>query len=70
MLYEVITRARPELDTPLVTPRTSLEKELEQIWRDVLELDQIGMDDDFIVLGGDSLTATRIISRVIAKFLV
>jgi len=61
-------RSRPELDTPLVTPRTSLEKELEQIWRDVLELDQIGMDDDFIELGGDSLTATRIISRVIAKF--
>lgn len=61
-------RSRPELDTPLVTPRTSLEKELEQIWRDVLELDQIGMDDNFIELGGDSLAATRIISRVIATF--
>lgn len=60
-------RSRPELDTPLVTPRNSLEKDLEQIWREVLELDQIGMDDNFIDLGGDSLAATRVISRVIAK---
>ena len=61
-------RSRPQLDTPLVTPRNPLENDLEQIWRDVLELDQIGMDDNFIELGGDSLAATRIISRVIANF--
>ena len=61
-------RSRPELDTPLISHRTPLEKDLARIWCDVLELDQIGIHDNFIDLGGDSLAATRIISRVIANF--
>ncbi len=61
-------RSRPELNTPLISHRTPLEKDLARIWCDVLELDQIGIHDNFIDLGGDSLAATRIISRVIANF--
>jgi amino acid adenylation domain-containing protein len=61
-------RLRPELDTPLVGGRTPLEKDLAQIWSEVLELDQIGIHDNFLDLGGDSLAATRIVSRVIATF--
>jgi len=61
-------RSRPELDTPLVDGRTPLEKDLIQIWGEVLELDQIGIHDNFLDLGGNSLAATRIISRVIARF--
>jgi amino acid adenylation domain-containing protein len=61
-------RSRPELATPLINHKTPLEKDLAQIWRDVLELDQIGIHDNFIDLGGDSLAATRIVSRVMAKF--
>jgi amino acid adenylation domain-containing protein len=61
-------RSRPELDTPLVDGRTPLEKDLIQIWGEVLELDQIGIYDNFLDLGGNSLAATRIISRVIARF--
>jgi acyl carrier protein len=61
-------RSRPELDTPLIAGRTLLEEELAQIWGEVLDLDQIGIHDNFLDLGGNSLTATRIISRVIARF--
>ncbi len=61
-------RSRPELDTPLLAGRTPLEKDLAQIWGEVLELDQIGIHDNFLDLGGDSLAATRIVSRVIARF--
>ena len=61
-------RSRPELDTPLVAARTSFEKDLAQIWGEVLELDQIGIHDNFLDLGGNSLAATQIVSRVIARF--
>ena len=61
-------RSRPELDTPLVAGRTPLEKDLAQIWGEILELDQIGIHDNFLDLGGDSLAATRIVSRVISRF--
>jgi amino acid adenylation domain-containing protein len=62
--------SRPELETPFVAPRTPVEKELTQIWAEVLSLDQVGIQDNFFDLGGHSLTATRIISQVIKQFKV
>jgi acyl-coenzyme A synthetase/AMP-(fatty) acid ligase/acyl carrier protein len=59
---------RPELQTPFVSPRTPLEEELAGIWAEVLGLDQVGIHDSFLDLGGDSLLATQIISRVINAF--
>jgi len=61
---------RPQIDTPLVEPRTPIEEVLSAIWADVLSLDEVGVNDDFLELGGDSLKATRIISRVISTFQV
>ena len=34
-----------------------------KIWRDVLGMDQIGVDDDFFELGGDSILSIQIIAR-------
>lgn len=48
--------ARPRLDTPYVTPRGELETQLAALWAEVLELDEVGVDDDFFELGGDSLS--------------
>jgi amino acid adenylation domain-containing protein len=59
---------RPELDTAYAAPRTSVEVEVEGIWREVLSLDRIGVDDNFFDLGGHSLAATRVVSQVIKKF--
>jgi len=62
--------SRPELDNSYVAPRTTVEKELSQIWAEVLSLDEIGIHDNFLDLGGDSLLATQVISRVINAFRV
>jgi len=43
---------------------------LGEIWAEILDLDMVGIQDNFVELGGDSLQATRIISRVITTFRV
>ena len=45
-------------------PRTQLEKTLAAIWAEVLQVEQVGLHDDFFVLGGDSLLAARILIRL------
>jgi acyl-coenzyme A synthetase/AMP-(fatty) acid ligase/thioesterase domain-containing protein len=37
------------------------------VWADVLELEKVGLRDDFFELGGDSLAAEALISRLIAE---
>jgi acyl carrier protein len=59
---------RPEIAVPYAAPRNSLEQALVKIWAEVLELDRVGIHDDFLDLGGHSLAATRIISRVMNVF--
>jgi acyl carrier protein len=63
-------RGRRELQTPLALPRTPVEKKIAHIWAEVLGLDQVGIDDDFFQLGGDSLMASRIVARIINIFKV
>jgi len=60
--------SRPELDTDFVPPRSPVEVELAKIWCEVLSLDQVGTRDNFFDLGGHSLSATRIISRITRTF--
>jgi amino acid adenylation domain-containing protein len=61
-------RSRPELETAMAAPRNEVEKELVQIWAEVLELNELGVHDSFFDLGGDSLSASRIVSSVIQHF--
>ncbi|CAC5344912.1 putative Acetate--CoA ligase [Planktothrix rubescens CCAP 1459/22] len=51
-------------DGEFVAPRTPLEKAIASLFIEVLKLDRVGIDDDFFVLGGDSLQATQLISRI------
>ncbi len=56
--------ARPA-DAPVAAPpRSVLEKGLLRVWREVLGIAEIGVHDDFFALGGDSLAAIRVISRL------
>ena len=64
------SRTRPELNTSFVAPRTLFEKELAQVWAEILTLDLVGIHDNFFDLGGHSLEATRVVSRVIKTFQV
>lgn len=56
--------ARPALAQPYVAPRNPVESVLEEMWRNLFEIDQIGVFDPFIVLGGHSLLATQLVSRI------
>jgi oxalate---CoA ligase len=47
-----------------VEPRTALELTLAGIWRDVLELERVGVRDDFLDVGGDSVLAAQIMARI------
>jgi len=60
--------SRPELDAPFVMPITPVEEQLAQIWSEVLGINKVGVNDNFFDLGGHSLAAMRVVSRVIQKF--
>ncbi|CDL85988.1 non-ribosomal peptide synthetase [Xenorhabdus cabanillasii] len=44
-------------------PVTALEKQLTEIWQQVLDQENLGIDDDFFVLGGDSILSLQIVFR-------
>ncbi|WP_462023647.1 phosphopantetheine-binding protein, partial [Kitasatospora cinereorecta] len=48
-------------------PSGPAEELVAETWREVLEVTDIGADDDFFALGGHSLLATRVISRLTAR---
>lgn len=50
---------RPALAAPFVPPRTALEQTIAAIWAELLGLNEVGVDDDFFALGGNSLLAMR-----------
>ncbi len=54
--------------TDTVAPRSEAERILAGIWRSVLGVDEIGVHADFFDLGGDSISAMRVMSRVRTAF--
>lgn len=61
-------RIHPGLDSAYVQPRSQTEGSVAGIWQEVLHLDEVGIHDNFFDLGGHSLAASRVISRVVQKF--
>jgi amino acid adenylation domain-containing protein len=51
-----------------VAPSTPFESMLAEIWRDVLHIDRVGVTDNFLQLGGHSLVAIQVVSRVCSQF--
>ena len=65
--------ARPEGKRPLlaqdfIAPRTATEKQLANLWCDLLQLEEVGIDDSFFDLGGNSLAAVRMVSHYHTRF--
>src|SRR5205823_1723628 len=46
-----------------VPPRTAIERVLANIWAQVLQLDQVGVHNNFFELGGDSILSIQMIAR-------
>ncbi|MCW3841258.1 SDR family NAD(P)-dependent oxidoreductase [Micromonospora yasonensis] len=62
--------AEPTISAPTATgggsaaPATELEKVIAQVWRDGLGVAEVGVDDDFFALGGNSLVAVQLIAAM------
>ena len=56
--------ARPDIENTYVAPRTPVEKNLAEIWSEVLRLERVGVHDNFFDLGGHSLLVTQVVSRL------
>ncbi len=54
--------------THAIEPPGSTEARLTGIWQDLLEISDIGRDDDFFALGGHSLMTLRMFSRIHREF--
>ncbi|UCH94319.1 MAG: SDR family NAD(P)-dependent oxidoreductase, partial [Candidatus Aminicenantes bacterium] len=55
---------RPDLSTPYEAPRSPVETAVADIWKGILGYDEIGIRDDFLELGGDSLKSITVISKI------
>jgi acyl-CoA synthetase (AMP-forming)/AMP-acid ligase II/thioesterase domain-containing protein/acyl carrier protein len=66
----ILVRDRKEPRRGFVAPRTPLERKLERIWSEILNVEQIGIHDRFFDLGGDSLAATQCLARIAEEFAV
>jgi acyl carrier protein len=55
--------AKPNIEAGQL-PTTRLERELTTMWADVLDLPEIGIDDDFFACGGDSLRAASLFAEI------
>jgi acyl carrier protein len=51
-----------------IFPETETEIIIAGFWQEILGLDQVGKYDNFFALGGDSLLATQVISRLTKEF--
>ena len=58
------TVKRPRLSVPYAEPQTAVEKVIAAVWQEILGFDSVGCDDAFVELGGDSLHAIPMVSRL------
>ena len=55
---------RPSQQTPYVAPSSDLERDVARVWREVLGVESVGVDDNFFDLGGDSLVAIQAMAQL------
>jgi amino acid adenylation domain-containing protein len=55
---------RPTLDAAFAAPRSPLEESVARVWREVLKLEQVGIQENFFELGGHSLLGAKLISSL------
>ena len=60
------THANPP--QPVPAPHTPSERALAQLFAEILRVEQVGSADNFFSLGGNSLTAVKLIAQVRAQF--
>lgn len=60
--------ARPQLTTPFAEPGNETEALIAEFWRELLGVEAVGAHDSFFDLGGNSLLATKLVTRLSSEF--
>jgi acyl transferase domain-containing protein/acyl carrier protein len=55
---------RPALSNPFVAAESDIERQVATVWQEVLGIEQVGIDDNFFDLGGNSLVGLQLIGRI------
>ncbi|MCP4662810.1 MAG: acyltransferase domain-containing protein, partial [bacterium] len=61
-------RQRPELSHAYVAPSNETEEGIAEIWQALLGIERVGIYDNFLELGGDSLIGVQLIARLRERF--
>lgn len=61
-------QAPPEIAKTFVAPRNRIEEVLADIWAECLDVEKVGIHDNFFDLGGHSLLATQVIYKMREAF--
>ncbi|MBD2435877.1 type I polyketide synthase [Nostoc sp. FACHB-110] len=61
--HDLTLHARPSLQNNYVAPRNEIEQTIAHIWQEILGIEQVGIEDNFLELGGDSLLSIQITAR-------
>jgi acyl carrier protein len=56
--------SRPQLESGYLAPASGVEKLIADTWKEVLNLDEIGVNDNFFDLGGNSLNLVKVIIKL------
>jgi thioesterase domain-containing protein/aryl carrier-like protein len=59
---------RPSVSATFAPPRDEVERELASMWKALLGVAEVGVNDDFFELGGQSLVAVRLFQRIGKKY--
>ena len=51
-----------------IAPRNKADERIQQVWQEILGLDEIGIDDNFFALGGNSLKAIQVVAKLALDF--
>jgi len=62
--------ARPVLENAYAPPKDELEAELIEIWQSTLGVQNIGIHDEFLEIGGESILAAVIVEKIYESFSV
>ncbi len=55
--------SRDHIESEFENAKTDIEKILQKIWKEILKVDEIGINDNFFELGGDSILGIQVISK-------
>ncbi len=61
-------QGRPATSRPYAPPRNPTEETIATIWASVLRIERVGIDDNFFEMGGHSVQAAQIMTRLRAAF--